>query len=272
MDTLSCIKKRRSIRNFKEKEISEKVLLGIIEAGRWAPSPANMQNTRFVVVEDASVKEQIASATHQKDAILNSSAVIIVCSLTEAVRKAFPKGGEFYATQSTAAAIQNILLAATSKGIGSLWIGAFSDFDVRKATQIANDVEIHALIALGYSAEKPSIPGRIKLCDLTYFEKWFSLDKTKFNIFPLSESSEAILKKAEKIPKRSLRGFLKRKPAVQVPEPPEPVHISILSKADIIKEAKRGIIFRPSFLHMHEFSPSEIRNLRKIALDFNKYK
>ncbi len=78
------------------------------------------------------------------------------------------------AIQSFGAAIQNLLLAAHGKGLGACWFcaPAFCKKTVRKALNIPESVDPHALIAMGYPAEKPPMPLRKPLGDYCFNDNW----------------------------------------------------------------------------------------------------
>lgn len=188
METIECIKTRRTCYDFKKIEIGKLTLAKIIDAGRWAPSSGNLQNWRFVQVVDPEKKKMVAHATLQPQLVMSAPVVLVVCSVTSKVLKEFPKRGGFYAIQNTAAAIQNMLLAANDIDIGGTWIGAFAEPNIRKAIMLADDsVEIHAVLLFGYYKKRTKPVPRQDVHELIFFDEWKSKQAQK-SFFPISKN------------------------------------------------------------------------------------
>ena len=77
------------------------------------------------------------------------------------------RGELLYAIQDTAAAVENILLAAVDRGLASCWIGAFDEDAVREALGIAAPIAPVAILPVGYSAESAGRPARRPLAEVT---------------------------------------------------------------------------------------------------------
>jgi len=158
---LEVIKNRRSIRSFKKDPIPEEYLKLILEAGIWAPSAGNLQPWYFVVVRDPEVKKLLSISALNQTFISQAPVVIVVCALPWVSSSRYGKRGEeLYCLQDTAAAIQNMLLAAASLGIGSCWVGAFDEEAVRKILGLNSKVRPVAIIPMGYPAKIPTPPPR----------------------------------------------------------------------------------------------------------------
>ncbi len=158
METLmQIIKGRRSIRRFKPDPIPEEDLREVLEAAIWAPSAGNTQEWKFFVVRDPGLKRRLASAAMEQQFLAEAPVVIVVCADLERIRRAYgERGTQVYALQDTAAAAQNILLVAHAKGLGTCWVGAFSEVQVRDALGLGQMMRPLALIPLGYPAQTPS--------------------------------------------------------------------------------------------------------------------
>jgi len=126
---LKIIKERRSNFRFNSTPIKDEQLNLVLEAGRWAPSWANTQPWRFIVIKDKETKEKICSMVmgitniNMKDAPV----CIAVCVNT--------KEDPFHFIEDGAVATQNMALAAHSTGLGSCWLGVFSLHDEKKSTE-----------------------------------------------------------------------------------------------------------------------------------------
>lgn len=169
---LEVIKTRRSIRKYKNIKVDLEKINLILEAGRWAPSSGNLQNWYFIVVQDKKKINKIAEYCMQPW-ISTAPLVIVVCSDTERVVDWYGERGRFYSIQNIAAAVQNMLLQAHSIGLGSCWIGAFNEEKIKELLKIPKNIEVHAIITLGYPDESPESE-RKPLEDIVFFEEWGS--------------------------------------------------------------------------------------------------
>jgi nitroreductase len=172
MELFEAIKTRRSVRSFKRKKIPDEVLTKILEAAIWAPSSGNLQNWEFIVVKNKDTKEKIAEIAYNQDFIAEADVVLVVCSNQNKMWRYGERGEKLYSIQNVAAAIQNILLTAHSFGIGSCWIGAFDERELASSLDLPDHVKPHAIIPLGYANEKPRIPSRVGLEEVTFSEKY----------------------------------------------------------------------------------------------------
>lgn len=168
MEFTEVLAKRRSVRHFNAKlAVSDQDVRALLLAGVSAPSAGNIQPWRFSVVRSTEARERLADALHQRWA--TSAPVIIVVSVDPrpcAARYA-ARGEMLYALQDTAAAAQNILLAAVDKGLASCWIGAFDEEAVRGALGLSEPVTPVAILPIGYSAESAGKPARRPLEEVT---------------------------------------------------------------------------------------------------------
>lgn len=198
---IELIRTRRSVEVYTRREVPEVTILRIFEAGRWAPSAHNAQPWRFIAITDYNVKRRLAESMAQewvedlaRDGVspdirknlvessiehFTEAPVLIIASVTmEGMDKYTDERRQhlehLMATQSLAAAIQNILLAAHSEGLCSCWFCAplFCQDVVRKILGIPRDVEPQALITLGYASERPDPPPRKPLEEVTFMNRW----------------------------------------------------------------------------------------------------
>lgn len=151
MDVIEAIKKRRSIRQYLEKEIPEETLRTILECARIAPSAGNRQPWVFVVVKSKEIREQLMEAAGKQVSIVQAPVVIVVCADPEVAGARYEdRGRTLYCFQDTAAAVENIALAAASFDLGTCWIGAFRETDVRKALNLPFNLRPVAMVPIGY--------------------------------------------------------------------------------------------------------------------------
>jgi len=164
---LDVIKRRRSVRRFDGVTIPEDAMEQILEAGRWAPSGANAQPWRFIVVTEKEKLKSIAECCYYRvfksRHVGEASAAVVICA--EEV------GSQTY-TLDAAIAGTNMTLMATSMGIGSCWIGAFEEQTLKKMLCIPEKLKIIALIAFGYEIGKASVPPRLPLSSIAHYETY----------------------------------------------------------------------------------------------------
>ena len=165
MNILDIIRTRRSVRRFDDKPVPEELLSEILEAGRWAPSGMNNQPWKFAVIEDRSINEGISKLTRYAG-IVRSARVLIAVFLDNAESYHRTKD-----VQAMGACIQNMLLEAHSLGLGAVWLGEIikSDAQLRQLLGLGGELELMAVIALGYATESPKSTKRKELKDLIVF-------------------------------------------------------------------------------------------------------
>lgn len=165
---LDAIKRRRSVRRFDGAKIPREAMEQILEAGRWAPSGANAQPWRFIVVARketlASVSDRCYYKFFKSRHVGEAGAVVIICADPDAGSKTY--------TIDAAISGTNMTLMATSLGIGSCWIGAFEEQNLKNMLHIPERLKIIALIAFGYEVGKASIPPRLPLSSIVHYEAY----------------------------------------------------------------------------------------------------
>jgi nitroreductase len=156
MDTFELIKKRRTIRKFKQDRIDRKLLERMIDAARCAPSANNLQPIKYVIADEPDIVKSIFNYVRWAGYIAPAGnpaederpVAYIVILLDTEVKK------DYYELDIGAAA-QNIFLTALEKDIGSCWMGAIDKVKIHKLLDISDKYMINTVIALGYSSESP---------------------------------------------------------------------------------------------------------------------
>jgi nitroreductase len=179
MDVLDAIKGRRSIRAFKSgKDVSEKTVEELIIAAQWAPSAGNIQPWEFIVVRTLEIKKRLTEAAFNQSFMEEAPVVIVVCTDENRSSEGYgQRGRTLYCLQDTAAATQNMHLAAYSTGLGTCWVGAFKEEEVREILNIPNGIRPVALIPIGYASEAPAARRKRAIKELVHNEV-FQQDKT----------------------------------------------------------------------------------------------
>jgi nitroreductase len=169
MDVMEAIKSRRSIRSYKDKPIEEEKLKAILESARLSPSASNRQERKFVVVTDKAMREKLADAAHGQRFVGQAPVVIVACA-TETAR-IMPCEEPSYPIDM-AIAVDHITLEAVEQGLGTCWIGAFKQDDVKKLLGIPDNAKVIALLPLGYPDETPEPRPRKSLDETVSYEFW----------------------------------------------------------------------------------------------------
>ena len=157
------IKRRRSVRKFESKPISEEIIRDILDCARLAPTANNLQPWLFGAVTDPSIRREIAELTEYGKFIKD-------CAVCFAV---FADSTKKYFLEDGCAATENILLACAAHGIGSCWVAGHKKVyvdSIRKLLKVPEPYTLIALIAAGYSKEQPS-PKKKTLDEVTFFNK-----------------------------------------------------------------------------------------------------
>lgn len=177
MDVLTAIHARRAVRDYRDEPVTDAVLAALIDAATWAPSGINLQPWCFFVIDDAATLAacsaraktalQDAASDHPELASLrpmlaspafnifyNAPVLIIICATT----------ADEMAMKDCCLAAQNLMLAATAKGLGSCWIGLSETWlntdQAKAALGIPNEFKPVAPIIVGYPNGAPSVPAR----------------------------------------------------------------------------------------------------------------
>ena len=178
MELKEIIKNRRSIRKFDAKKIDNSIIEEILYYGSLAPSGKNRQPWRFVVIQDdIELKNKIADIMIEKaEEKINNGESAGSIEATARIMKEAPVFVAVFNTwngnvnsnlQSIGACIENISLAATDMGIGSLWIGDINCVHEEIENLIGKkEASLVAGISLGYPLENPNARPRIAINEL----------------------------------------------------------------------------------------------------------
>jgi len=173
METLEAITLRRSIRRYQDTPVEFEKVGNILNAARLAPSAGNVQDWRFILVTKEDVRKKIAEACVKQYWMQDAPVHIVVVGQPKKVATFYgEKGEKIYCMHGCAAAAENMLIAATAQGLGSCWVGAFEEGMLRKALNIPADVSPQAVITIGYAAEKPRMPQKFKMENITFIEAY----------------------------------------------------------------------------------------------------
>jgi nitroreductase len=152
VDFYEVIRTRRSIRSFKKDQIPEDALNRVLDAARIAPSGSNRQPWRFILVTDDSLKQRMVAACNNQNFVAEAPVIVVFCGQ----RLPLNRGGymgEMSILLDVSIAFTHLILAARAEGLGTCWIGAFDNGEVKKLLKIPENYEVVAITPLGYPSE-----------------------------------------------------------------------------------------------------------------------
>ena len=186
MGVLEAIKARWNIRKYKSTPVDDKTIGLVLEAARWAPSWHNTQCWRFIVVRDSSIKHKLAEAligvsdrpNRAAEAIRNAPVAIVACAelgksgySAREPRQPVTDKGDWYMFD-VALAMQNLVLAAHSLGLGTVYIGAFDAKKVASILEVPQGFCVVSMTPLGYPDEEPPIRPRKELSEIVFYDRY----------------------------------------------------------------------------------------------------
>jgi len=169
MDVLTAISQRSSVRAYKATDVEEDKLKKILEAARLSPSASNRQEWKFIVVRNKETRKRLANAAFGQSFIGEAPVVIVACG-TES--KSIMACGQPAYTVDVSIACAFMILQAYELGLGTCWIGAFKEDEVKKILKIPEEVRVVSMTPLGYPIQPPSQRFRKSLNQIVCYEKY----------------------------------------------------------------------------------------------------
>jgi nitroreductase len=161
MDVAKAVRQRRSVRDFKAKDIPEDVMDKLIDALIWAPSAGNLQSRKFYFVRDEGLKKKLVNAALGQSFIARAPLVVVGCTDSRISYRYGERGVYLYSIQDVAVSIMGMMLVAVKEGLGSTWVGAFHEEDVARALDLPPNLRPVAIVPVGYSESIPEVPPRV---------------------------------------------------------------------------------------------------------------
>ncbi len=179
MDTLECIKTRRSMRKFTEEPVSDEILQELLEAVRWAPSWANTQTSEVIVVREQATKEKIAGILADKNpatkGVLQAPVILVMCAKTGIAgyynESAVTDKGDWYMFDAGIAS-QNLCLAAHALGLGTVHVAHLDHQALDELLGLPAEVKSIEIIPLGYPGKEGKAPPRREIGEFVHSEKY----------------------------------------------------------------------------------------------------
>lgn len=184
MDVLKAVETRRSIRKYLDRPVEEDKLRKVLDAARLAPSWANLQCWRFIVVKAPDIRQKISAlaylesffaplgykANPAQKALAEAPVVIVACADPSQSGELW---GQNYYLTDVGIASQNLMLAAHALGLGTVFVGVFDEEKLRELLNIPVEIRVVGLFPLGYPhEEKKQGPPRKDLAEIVFYEKW----------------------------------------------------------------------------------------------------
>jgi len=192
VEFMDIVLKRRSIRKYKPDPVPEEKLKYVLEAARQAPSWANQQCWKYIIVTDEAIKRKIGVSAppptvfplswdksllpepkppmRPRDWAAQAPIIIVGCADPA---KSGKKEGKDYYLVDMGISMEHLILAAAEQGLGTCWIGGgFNEAIVKEALGIPEHIRVVALTPLGYPDESPEPRPRRRLEDIVCYNSW----------------------------------------------------------------------------------------------------
>jgi nitroreductase len=169
VDVFTAITERYSVRGYKPDPVSDEDLAKVLEAARQAPTAANRQPFRIIVMHTQGREEELGRIYARKWLTQAPLVLAFVVIPGEAWRRMDDKP---YDEVDATIAMDHLVLAATALGLGTCWIAAFDPAAAREVLGLPDDVEPIAFTPLGHPDKARAQTGRRPLEDLVRYERW----------------------------------------------------------------------------------------------------
>lgn len=180
MDTLECIKTRRSIRRFTDQPIPDDILNQVLEAVRWAPSWANTQSWEIIVVKDKDnikkIAEQVPDSNPAYKGLFQAPVIIVICAKLGLAgykkSEQVTEIGDWYMFDAGIAS-QNLCLAAHALGLGTVHVGTIiSHQALDELLGLPENIKSIEIIPMGYPAKVGNAPPRREISEFVHSERY----------------------------------------------------------------------------------------------------
>jgi len=169
MEFFDLIKKRYSVRAYQSKPVEEEKLQKVLEAANLAPTAANRQPFKIIVIHTKGKEAELKRIYH-RDWFSQAPLVIGIGAVkSEAWSR---RDGKNYADVDATIAMDHLILAAADLGLGTCWIAAFNPDAAREILGLPDDIEPVAFTPLGYPADEWKPKKRKALEEIVRYEKW----------------------------------------------------------------------------------------------------
>lgn len=158
METLEAIQTRRSVREYQDRPVPERIIQQLLEAAMAAPSARNQQPWEFIILTDRDILEQVSRINPNAQMATQAPLAILVCGN---LKVEISPG---YWVLDCAAAVQNLLLCAHALGLGAVWTGTYPNEErmdgYSQLLDLPEHIVPHTLVVVGYPAQVPAAQER----------------------------------------------------------------------------------------------------------------
>ncbi|WP_317296764.1 nitroreductase family protein [Methanoculleus nereidis] len=166
---LDLARNRYSAQSFKKDPVEDEKLGAVLDAARLAPTAANRQPFRLIVIHTAGKEDELRRIYSKS---FFREAPVLICACTVPSEAWTRSDGKNYSDVDVAIAIDHLTLAAASLGLGTHWVAAFDIGAAREALGIPDNAEPVAFTPLGYPADRPQEKRRKEVSELVRYEHW----------------------------------------------------------------------------------------------------
>ncbi|MCL4372908.1 nitroreductase family protein [Candidatus Parvarchaeota archaeon] len=177
MDVYDAINKRRTVYSFLDKEVSEDIILRLIDSAVRSPTAGGIREYEFIIVTNPDQKLKISKISLTPHIDSAPLMIIVICDKSKMDAIFDKDDSETFCVENAALAIENLLLVASSYGLGSAWIATLQQDEVKKLLAIPQKYKVRGIIPIGYikeEGEAKHIGPKADLSKIVHIEKFNS--------------------------------------------------------------------------------------------------
>jgi nitroreductase len=171
MNFAELIRQRYSVRAYKPAPVPDELLAQVLEAGRLAPTAANKQPFRIIVIHTKGRETELRRIYH-RNWFTQAPLILCVCTVRAEAWKRAMYDGKSHADVDATIVMDHMVLAAADLGLGTCWIAAFDPAAAREVLGLPSEVEPVLFTPLGYPADRLGPKERRPLAALVRYERW----------------------------------------------------------------------------------------------------
>ncbi len=180
MEFKECALNRRSVRKFQQKDVEKSTIEEIVSVAAYAPSWKNSQTTRYIVLQDRNVIDELAEKCtlgfeHNKTILKQTPCAVIVATIDgrsgyERDGSATTSKGSHWQSFDAGIATQTFCLAAHDNGLGTVILGIYDEKAVQEILQMPEGMSVSTIVAMGYPTDAQAAPPRKSVADLIMYK------------------------------------------------------------------------------------------------------
>jgi len=167
MEFKEVLEKRHSVRAYSNQSVPDDKINRILEAGRLAPTASNRQNFKLIVVKALGTRKALMEAAGNQAHV--GQAPVIIAAVALSPERMMPCDVPTYAVD-LAIVIEHMVLAAANEGLGTCWIGAFSQEKARKALDVPDRYKVVTILPVGYAMQEGTPRSKKPLNEIVCYE------------------------------------------------------------------------------------------------------